>query len=613
MIIMEWKVVNVLRRVLTEDDGYLVADESFSPTAHQIAALILGLITALIIVTVIFEFVKDVAIESADKYMRWKYLVNILYFLILIFRRPIVLTLFAEMTVLGFISLCSFVIAYGGTLDDWSTSIFGNEGYIESVLEEVHYFLFLVMIMTIIQVFILVAIGNSCNEKFEEYNKICQDREEMKEYLEKIDDLPHVTTASWIYDYLTGPLTAWEKHTDRCKVEEVCIFYALRREHLLHRDPLPPFLPAPKENQLPANFDYAHYLSLCLSRFLNKLVLFTPLSWLGLWIFALIVFGVMMAADGVWIAVAGVILVLGYVDVCCIFALEDKCNYIYEHLVNPSHLLHDLDEEKSESEARRSGTSSQGKGESKDPESLDEEKDVVDVESKERNLHEGHSSVLKRAKGRALAEEQGVRADLPKISEIPKKERKQSVMSRLVVGKIPPNRHEALFFFDKLGPGLNVYFLRLHLLLQSIYYSVMVCFFIPYTFSEYGVIVGVCFLIIALLPIPIQYMGFYGRLIVQMSHVQSTGMLKDLEVEKVVVRTQKMDRLIKLMIMFEKIEAAKEVQREESGNKKERKLNQKMSDQVELIGSVFDKFVSRNKKLDGMKSFTSICCGSVRI
>ena len=50
------------------------------------------------------------------------------------------------MTVLGFISVVGFALKYGGALDDISVYCFGEVGkdYVENVLDEAHYFLFLV-------------------------------------------------------------------------------------------------------------------------------------------------------------------------------------------------------------------------------------------------------------------------------------------------------------------------------------------------------------------------------------------------------------------------------------------------------------------------------------
>lgn len=88
--------------------------------------------------------------------------------------RPVIMQLFSEMTVLGFLSILTFVFCYGGTLDTWSADIFGESGedYIEDMLETIHYLLFLIMVLTITEVFLLIYIGNLAVKNFYRYNVI---------------------------------------------------------------------------------------------------------------------------------------------------------------------------------------------------------------------------------------------------------------------------------------------------------------------------------------------------------------------------------------------------------------------------------------------------------
>ena len=46
------------------------AAAAFHPTGYQVAGLIYVLITSLIVVTIVFEMVKDWMIESSSKYTR---------------------------------------------------------------------------------------------------------------------------------------------------------------------------------------------------------------------------------------------------------------------------------------------------------------------------------------------------------------------------------------------------------------------------------------------------------------------------------------------------------------------------------------------------------------
>jgi hypothetical protein len=89
-------------------------------------------------------------------------------------------------------------------LDQWSEDIYGTSAgdFIEGTLETIHYLLFLVMVLAIIQVFILIGIGSAAMADFVVMNLKAQNPDDMRPYLKKIDELPHVTFASWISDYL---------------------------------------------------------------------------------------------------------------------------------------------------------------------------------------------------------------------------------------------------------------------------------------------------------------------------------------------------------------------------------------------------------------------------
>jgi len=66
-----------------EEEGDDDEEDEFVPSPFQVALVIFVIITFLIIVTILFELIKDYAIEESSKYMR-----------------PIILCLFSEMTVL---------------------------------------------------------------------------------------------------------------------------------------------------------------------------------------------------------------------------------------------------------------------------------------------------------------------------------------------------------------------------------------------------------------------------------------------------------------------------------------------------------------------------------
>lgn len=58
--------------VATVVDDHAAADDGsvFHPQPYQVAGVIFAIITFLVVVTVVFEIIKDFAIENSDKYTR---------------------------------------------------------------------------------------------------------------------------------------------------------------------------------------------------------------------------------------------------------------------------------------------------------------------------------------------------------------------------------------------------------------------------------------------------------------------------------------------------------------------------------------------------------------
>jgi len=160
--------------------------------------------------------------------------------------------------------MVTFAISYGGTLETLSTEIYGDQDEADEFLPEtfeiIHYLLFLVMVLTICEVLMLVNIGGAATANFTVINLIAQDEPTIREKVRSLDSHPDDTIYEWFMDYLCNPCKAWAKHTARAQLEETVIFYALRKEFIMNRSPLPPYEVAPQEKWLPANFGTYIYL-----------------------------------------------------------------------------------------------------------------------------------------------------------------------------------------------------------------------------------------------------------------------------------------------------------------------------------------------------------------
>lgn len=791
---------------------------------------------------------------------------------------------------MGFLSVCAFAVTYSGALETLSEDLFGSSApmYIIDKLIEVQYCLFLVLILIVLQVFGLVYIGNLYSENFRQYNELSQDKEKMARYINDIDLIPNVTYWSWTYDYLVDPLGAWAMHNHRLEVEEVVLFYSLRAEALLRRSPLPPYKPERKDRQLPANFDFATYLSLCLSDFLTKVVTLTPLAWSAALLFSAVFYGILVAMDGEYLMVTIMWICIGYVSLFVMLFLGYQTNTSFEHLLNPGLLKSTLDnystkaesaskdelddsemgaihkvtdkqkfaqldgvgdkndddgepdddswgsfvnledvgnngeiETKSDDESwspsavhesrhfgdvdfqsdfivtptvignldtslsqdlrdnftthahtkpphypraenrrpsnssRAESTTSRGSQPESDisfgvrPESvasfgvgpegegsfgirtasevsfgvgppslidsevsfgiqpLNEAGSVVDAKfdrppatsgmrrksvdekgfGKQGNEFENRGGKLgkqgnelgnrgaefdsfrledsSRDNGRNQIEKPSIpqrpsssvlsdlgdfmaelngNVDQDELARKRKhflkrtkekdlyydgearpsmfpdwKEQLDQLEGRQPmsdsgdgwdlwrwIDPVPPTVQERLFMGGKYGPALNIFCVRLHIMLQSLYASMVLIFFIPYIFEVYGSSWGALFLIVALLPLLMQYMSFYSRMVIQMVMMSSSGCLLDTHRQKDVTRLQKLQKVVQLMMMLTKIKNAQaKVQREKaksSGQAAE--IDPKLQAEMDEVGRIFDKYdTSGDGKSSPVNSF----------
>ena len=249
------------------------------------------------------------------------------------------------MTLFGFLSLLGVFFILTGFAHEWSVEVFGPNAsmYIETRLVDVQYSMVLVLVLIFAQVFILVRTGSGYTEKFKEFDEISKSKERLLPYMEEIEHIPHVTYLSWLGDYLRNPWVAWQVHSNREEVEEVVLFFLIRKEAILQRSHIPPYKPAAKERQLPAAFDFASYMSFCMTSFLTQVATLSPITWLTALLLVVALYGIVVAVGDDYLVLAGIWVVLGYTAMFLMSWLEMQVNEVLEHLMNPGH-IHELAE-----------------------------------------------------------------------------------------------------------------------------------------------------------------------------------------------------------------------------------------------------------------------------
>lgn len=170
-------------------------EEKADVTPHKLSTTLFAIMTFLALVTVAFEKVKDFLMEEVANHDT----------------KPVITGLFSELTVLGFLSLVTFVVSQINVLEQISGAVFGEgeerEGYLEELLEKIHFLIFAIMVIFIFQSLVLLRITNNQLATWKRMNALCsgENTNKRKDIDEIIDWLSQVRNrARSLFTYLVA-------------------------------------------------------------------------------------------------------------------------------------------------------------------------------------------------------------------------------------------------------------------------------------------------------------------------------------------------------------------------------------------------------------------------
>ncbi|KAL3940097.1 MAG: hypothetical protein SGARI_001123 [Bacillariaceae sp.] len=216
--------------------------------------------------TILFEKGKDALIEAADKDTR-----------------PIIDSLFAEMTVLGFLSLFTFCLAQTGVFPEISVALFGKgeEGELLEIFEFVHYTLFFIMVFFVVCVLGLVFCAKHMERYWRQLEIACRDDEYLEHAMsysrssglfhEMYADDQSFRSSTW-FGFCQTRFFPFCRKTNHAKrfVKSLLLYSGIRREFILERTTEYPY--QPKENRVDDDFNFGRYLSINYGHILSEIV-----------------------------------------------------------------------------------------------------------------------------------------------------------------------------------------------------------------------------------------------------------------------------------------------------------------------------------------------------
>jgi len=232
-------------------------EEEVNPALYSTVVMIISIL--LILLTIGFEKM-EISIENrAEEAMK-----------------PIIDSLFGEMTVLGFLSVFTFVLGEIPAFTRLSVMLFNESNTLMEILEFVHYTIFFVMIFFVLEVLILLKMGEESATKWMKMDRIYQNSHIMK----------NEDTNSRLGRYMMKDLS-------NEMVDDQPYFNALRTEFMLGRSP-DSLKPAEIEHRLLREFNFGLYLSKVMLKMLQDVVDLHAFTWVFFALFSVVVYGVNM-------------------------------------------------------------------------------------------------------------------------------------------------------------------------------------------------------------------------------------------------------------------------------------------------------------------------------
>jgi len=248
--------------------------------------------------------------------------------------KKVVNQLFAELTVLGFISLTAFAVVRLELLDRLSVHLFGEmQGFdggdfLKELIEDVHLDLFLVMVLFIAQTVFLIQLGDV-------YVKEWRHMEEEFSDLAKVE--AHKNTIQ--SHFSSNKKLRWYHFEQRAKLRFATRLFehnSLRKEFLCGRNLLPPFDQLGKKHQHPLNFEYSQYLAICLAQFMSDTIEMGAHGWMCLAVFLFFFFVLMYLTSNNIDVLVCVWLGLGYLLMAASCKMYRNARWRMEMHINPA-------------------------------------------------------------------------------------------------------------------------------------------------------------------------------------------------------------------------------------------------------------------------------------
>mmetsp|Transcript_23302 Transcript_23302/g.36339 ORF Transcript_23302/g.36339 Transcript_23302/m.36339 type:complete len:726 (-) Transcript_23302:63-2240(-) len=460
-------------------------------SGFETRACIIVIVTILIALSIFFEEVREGIDEHSDELVK-----------------PIIEHTWEELTVLGFLSLLSFLIVFVGATRRLACLLgFDEEEALDEMVESVHMLLFFIMVLFIIFVFLMVKMGRFLEAEWQRNEELCQRPKHLAEQF--IEAQQTINNRGFgIHSFLPKRLDPPKR------VVAATQYMGMRNAFINPRDST--------HRVLPPDFDFKYYLSLLLGELLGEIVEITVPVWMALEVVLLVLWGLSFLEIGafclVWVGLGWCFLVWGMGIYYSLWQVREN---VTPEVTSVSF-----------SNAAGSLNADHGGFAEETSKLLKEEMRSHAVEDK----YAKETVYLQSIRPPYLSFTLSQRSDLGKR----------------LFGK-PPNKHEMCFPFDRHGVHFYLQSFRLILVVLSLYIALTCVHFGPafYDSDNFDIATGTILLILCLVPIFIVAGFCMPRSIVNLVITSNIEKMRKKEMISKVLRDMHTRKALKLLTMLQ--------------------------------------------------------------
>jgi len=474
------KEFNKLRREMKKVRLKVRAEMSLTNRARNTLIVLIALI---ILLTVLFESMMDYILEATPLSLQ-----------------PMVQSVFRELTLLGFISLFTFLAVKSTVPGKASRLIFGTPDELVEMFEIIHFVVFFFMLFFVVLVILLVIGGYRMKLWWDEAEKEAQPDHPMS--TSGIDGIRNE-----YIKFLQNRHSGYAERTAKTKAYYQMVYLTMRNRFVTQVE-------AQDRTQSYATFEFAQYLAICHDTCVAAVVQ-VPSS---AWVILLVGLGPLRAF--IQIIDTKVKLAIfsstGYILLLLSFVIYFKLKKIRFELIGVP-----------------------------DPDPSLVKKDAALFDK----IVSTHTAVFDDVNHAPFTQTELQLTTYPRRSW-------WRVLFKVVN---MPNKQQSLFWFDVAGPHFLFNCLRMLMLLTAVHSAMMV-----YKFSKFMIEIHPVIMVVSVLPVSVMSMWTFSMIASMLMQVTSVEMMKDLHAIKEVDMRTKTERMVKCLRLLRSMRLAQQYTADDS-------------------------------------------------